>query len=244
MQERTHHPSGPLALAVALAAAAGFVDAHIYVAVTPVFVANMSGNLIHLGILLGSEDRTQAAATLLALTAFTAGVIAATVHHDRQVARGRQVHPAFLLAMESGLLLALTAWLVLAPVSFAVRPRAADLPVIAIAALAMGIQAGALRRVGEIAVATTYGTGAIVRIGEKVVLAARRADRSSQHRRRVAITVLVVVLISYVAGAAAATLAGTSPWLLALPATALVACAITSRATHLVETDQPSPTPS
>ena len=32
---------------------------------------------------------------------------------------------------------------------------------IVLAAMAMGIQAGALRRVGEIAVATTYGTGAI-----------------------------------------------------------------------------------
>ena len=43
--------------------------------------------------------------------------------------------------------------------------------------VAMGLQATALRRVGQIAVATTYGTGAIVRVGEKVALAARRADR-------------------------------------------------------------------
>ena len=71
MQERTHHPSGPLGLAIALAATAGFVDAHIYVNVTPVFVANMSGNLIHLGISLGEGDWFPALATVLALGAFT-----------------------------------------------------------------------------------------------------------------------------------------------------------------------------
>ena len=34
-QEPAHHPSGPLVLAAALAAIAGFIDAHIYVHVTP-----------------------------------------------------------------------------------------------------------------------------------------------------------------------------------------------------------------
>ena len=239
MQERTHHPSGTLGLAVALAAAAGFVDAHLYVNVTPVFVANMSGNLIHLGIFVGDGGASPAMATLLALTAFTAGVIAATLHHDRRVARGREVHPAFLLAVEGVLLVGLTAWLVIVRTSFTARPRAADLPVLAVAAFAMGIQASALRRVGEIAVATTYGTGAIVRIGEKVVLAARRADRSSTHRRRVAIAVLAIVLVSYVAGAAVATLAGSSPWLLALPTVLVLACAVTSRSAReaLVEVE-------
>ena len=233
MQERTHHPSGPLGLAIALAATAGFVDAHIYVNVTPVFVANMSGNLIHMGISLGEGDWFPALATVLALGAFTAGVIIATVHHDRQVTRAREVHPAFLLAVESALLVVLTTWLIAIPTTFTARPRTADLPVIVLAAMAMGIQAGALRRVGEIAVATTYGTGAIVRIGEKVVLAARRADRSSVHRRRVAIAVLLVVLVSYVAGAVIATVAGSSPWLLTVPTAVLVVCALASHVGRL-----------
>jgi uncharacterized membrane protein YoaK (UPF0700 family) len=240
MQERTHHPSGPLGLAIALAAAAGFVDAHIYENVTPVFVANMSGNLIHMGIAVGNEDWNPAIATLLALGAFTAGVIVATVHHDRQVTRAREVRPAFLLAVESVLLLALTTWLIAAPTSFTARPRAADFPVLVVAAMAMGIQAGALRRVGEIAVATTYGTGAIVRIGEKLVLAARRADRSSIHRRRVAIAVLVIVLVSYVAGAVIATVAGSSPWLLAVPTVVLIACAVASSLGRLPAEQRPA----
>jgi uncharacterized membrane protein YoaK (UPF0700 family) len=229
MQERAHHPSGPLALAVVLAGAAGFVDAHIYVNVTPVFVANMSGNLVHLGIFAGDGDRSAAVATLVALGAFTLGVIGATLHHDRRVARRRAVHPAFLLAVESAMLAGLTAWLILSPVPFTTDPRAADLPVLALAAVAMGLQAGALRRVGEIAVATTYGTGAIVRIGEKVALAARRADRPTVHRRRVAIAVLVVVLVSYVAGATSAAVAGASPWLLCFPTAALIGSAVAIR---------------
>ena len=51
-QERAHHPSGPMFLAMVLAVVAGFVDAHVYVHITPVFVANMSGNIVHFGIAL------------------------------------------------------------------------------------------------------------------------------------------------------------------------------------------------
>ena len=229
MQEHTHHPSGPLALAVALAAAAGFVDAHIYVNVTAVFVANMSGNLIHLGIIVGDGSWGRAVASLIALAAFTLGVIAATVHHDRQVSSGGSVRPDVLLTAEAMLLFGLTAWMVTSKPVFSPEPRAVDFPVIVLAGLAMGIQASALRRVGEIAVATTDGTGAIVRIGEKVVLAVRRADRATEHRRRIAIAVLAVVLASYVAGAIAATAAGSAPLLLGLPTLVLTVCAIASR---------------
>ena len=226
MPEQSHHPSGPLVLAIALAAAAGFVDAHIYVNVTPVFVANMSGNLIHLGILVGDGSWIHVAGSLLALAAFGGGVVIATVHHDRQVAQGETVRPGFLLSIEAALLVVLTGLLVSTGV---IPQRHRDLVAIALGAVAMGIQAGALRRVGEIAVATTYGTGAIVRISEKLVLAMRRADRATGHRRRVAIAVLAVVLVSYVAGAVVATLAGSSPRWLAVPSIVLIACAASGR---------------
>ena len=229
MAESTHHPSGPLGLAVALAASAGFIDAHIYVNVTPVFVANMSGNLIHLGILVGDGAWRPALASLLTLLAFTGGVAAATVHHDRQVARSMAVTPTFLLAAEAVLVLGLVGYLAAAPVTFSSEPHPRDYPVLLVAGLAMGIQAAALRRVGQIAVATTYGTGAIVRIGEKLVLAARHADRATEHRRRVAITVLVVVLVSYVAGAVAATVVGDGAAVLAAPGLVIAGCALVSR---------------
>ena len=229
MPEPAHHPSGPLAVAVALAVAAGFVDAHIYVNVTPVFVANMSGNLIHTGILLGDGSWRTALASLLTLAAFTGGVVAAAIHHDRQVQRSRRVQPTHLLGAEALLLACLTTWMVLAPVAFTTQPRPVDYPVLLVAGVAMGLQAAALRRVGDVAVATTYGTGAIVRIGEKLVLAARRADRTTGHRRRVAIAVLALVLVSYVGGAVVATVAGSSPALLLAPTIVVGASAIASR---------------
>jgi len=229
VSEPTHHPSGPLAVAAALAASAGFVDAHVYVNVTPVFVANMSGNLIHLGILIGDASWRTALASFLTLAAFTTGVVLATVHHDWEVAHARPVRPSFLLGVEAALLLALAAWMTTASIGFSAQPRPIDYPVLLVAGVAMGLQASALRRVGQIAVATTYGTGAIVRIGEKLVLAARRADRTTEHRRRVAIAVLTIVLACYLGGAAAATVAGRNAALLAVPGLVIAACALASR---------------
>jgi uncharacterized membrane protein YoaK (UPF0700 family) len=97
--------------------------------------------------------------------------------------------------------------------------------VIGIGAFAIGIQASSLRRVGSIAVATTYGNGTIVRIGEKLALGLRRAERTSSSRRSATIIVLVGVLCCYVGGAAAASALGSSPFLLLIPAAVLLAFA-------------------
>ena len=90
----------------------------------------------------------------------------------------------------------------------------------------MGMQAVGLRRVGETHVSTTYGTGAVVRLSEKLVLAFRQAPRPGDLPRRSTITVLVAVLVAYVAGAAGASAAGASPAWLLLPAAIQVAAAI------------------
>jgi len=227
--EHSHHPSGPLALACALAAVAGFVDAHVYVHVAPVFVANMSGNLIHLGVFVGLGQWGRATGSTLAVLAFLAGVIGAIVHHDRELRRAGRVRPDALLAVEAVLVLSLPLLRLLFDRSFHAQVRLADVPVIVVASVAMGMQAAALRRVGAIAVATTYGTGAIVRIGEKVALAVRRADRTGDARRRVTVAVLVIVLVSYVGGAAAAAVLGSSPLYLLIPGIALLLSAVAVR---------------
>ena len=64
------HVSGSARLAMVLAATGGFVDAFIYVRVTPVFVANMSGNLIRLGIASGGKNWISAASSAVALAGF------------------------------------------------------------------------------------------------------------------------------------------------------------------------------
>lgn len=200
-----------------------------YVHVTPVFVANMSGNLIHLGIVAGLGQWQAAAGSAIALVAFLLGVVAAVTHHDLRLRRRGHLSAESILGVEAALVLALPLlrwWL---GDGFSATPRLVDVPILAIAAFAMGLQAAALRRVGEIAVATTYGTGAIVRIGEKLALARRRADRTTPHRRSVTVAVLVVVLISYVAGAAIAAVTGGGAEVLAAPGVALAVAAVVLR---------------
>ncbi len=224
--ETRHHPSGPLAMAISLAAVAGFVDAHLFLNVTSVFVANMSGNMVRVGIEVGEGNWTTAVGSFAALIAFTTGVIVAIAHHDHQLRHGRRVRPDRLLVVEAVLTLALPVILIVFDVQFSASPGGIHGLVIAIGALAMGIQASALRRVGEIAVATTYGTGTIVRIGEKVALALRRAERVGEGRRMTTAALLVIVLLSYIGGAAIASAAGSSATLLFIPPAVLIGFAV------------------
>lgn len=230
-QERAHHPSGPLTLAAVLAVVAGLVDAHVYVHVTPVFVANMSGNLVHLGIFAGLGSWRAAVGSTVAIVSFLLGVVAAVIHHDRRLRRRGRVGADSLLGVEAALVLLLPVLLWASGAGFSAEPQLVDYPILIVAAFAMGLQAAAIRRVGEIAVATTYGTGAIVRIGEKLALAARRADRATDHRRRFTIAVLIVVLMSYVTGAAIATLIGGGTWILVVAGLVLAVLSVAVRRT-------------
>ena len=88
--ESTHHVAGPLTVAVGLAATAGFVDAFVFQNVSAVFVANMSGNLIRVGMAVGDLDGHAVAASAIALVAFTLAAIAAATAIDRHVAGCRR----------------------------------------------------------------------------------------------------------------------------------------------------------
>lgn len=219
--ETAHHPSGPLVLACSLAGVAGFIDAHLFLHVTNVFVANMSGNMVRIGIFTGSGDWSIAAGSVAALFAFAAGVVVAIAHHDRRLRQDKPVRPDELLAIEALLTLSLPVILIVFDVEFSNRAVPVHYLVMGIGAFAMGIQASSLRRVGSIAVATTYGTGTIVRIGEKLALGLRRAERTSVGRRSATIIVLVGVLACYVGGAAVASALGSSPLLLLIPSAVL-----------------------
>ncbi len=241
--ETSHHPSGPLVLAVTLAGVAGFVDAHLFLYVTNVFVANMSGNMVRVGISSGSADWAIAGGSVAAVIAFVTGVVVAISHHDRQLQREGRVRPDDLVVVEALLTLSLPVILLVGDVEFSSRPDAIHFVVIGIGAFAMGIQASSLRRVGSVAVATTYGTGTVVRIGEKVALALRRAERTSLGRRSATVAVLVGVLAGYVGGAAAASALGESPLLLFIPSVVLFVSAGAVRGvgvTTTVRREQPT----
>lgn len=213
-------------MVAALAAAAGFVDAFVFQRVTPVFVANMSGNLIRLGMSAGAHDGHQAVAALVALAGFAAGVTAGAAHLDTHVRSERPPNPAALLFVEASLLIALALMLRTTDIGFSPSTKAADYPVILIGAAAMGLQAIALRRVGQVAISTTYGTGAVVRLSEKLALAFRGTPRPENHRRRISIAILGTVLLSYVFGAFVAASWSATPYLLFIPAGVSLICAV------------------
>lgn len=225
-------PSGSLRVAATLAAVAGFVDAHIYVHVTPVFIANMSGNMIHMGIFAGSFAWEAAEGSFVAVLAFLVGVMGATAYHDRRLRLRLPIRPNVLLWVEASMIGVLAVALIAGDVRFSESPVLVDFAYIVLGSAAMGIQTTALRRVRSVQVATTYGTGTIVRIGEKTMvrLASRvRIRRPSSELSSIPTVILVVVLIGYVGGAALAAMLGSTHWWLFLPVFALVVAAVDLR---------------
>lgn len=222
------HVTGSARLAMVLAATGGFVDAFIYVRVTPVFVANMSGNLIRLGIASGGKNWISAAASAVALAGFLVGVFISTTYLDVRLRAGRRPVPTTLLMVEAALLVVVAVTVTAAGARYSSSIHGIDYIVVVFGSVSMGMQAVGLRRVGEVAVSTTYGTGAVVRIGEKLALALRRSARPGDHRRRVTITVLGGVLVSYVAGASLAAALQSYRDLVFLPPLVLMAAACSS----------------
>jgi len=139
------------ALAISLAALAGYVDAIGFLSADRYFVSFMSGNTTRLAVELMTTP-AQALIPALLLAGFTlgvaiGGVIAALAGHVRK--------PAVLSFVALLLLLAAAA-------------HNAGLHAAATAAmvLAMGAVNNTFQRNGEIAVGLTYMTGALVRLGQ------------------------------------------------------------------------------
>jgi uncharacterized membrane protein YoaK (UPF0700 family) len=214
---------------VVLALTAGFVDAHLFLHVTPVFVANMSGNLIKLGVATGQVDWSGVLGSATALVAFVAGIAAATVRHDRRVRAGERLRPDHLLAAEAVLVLLIPVLVVGLHLSYSASSVGRDYPVLVVGAFAMGIQATVLRRVGSVTVTTTYTTGSLLQATQETVLTLRGRPRPPQAWHEKAMVVLGIIIASYVIGAAAASALGSSSALLLLPGGALLISALVWR---------------
>ena len=213
--------SGTLAVAVALSMVAGWVDAHVYLHVNEVFVANMSGNLIGLGMFVGLANWAEAWPSAVALAAFVAGVAVGTQLNRRPLRYSGPGRTPVLLGIEAVMLAVLAAVLIATPGDEARHGWPAVSVVICVGAGAMGVQAAALGRVGSIAVTTTYGTGSLVRVGQNLVPPAAGVAPDHSARNRV-IRVLASLLSGYVGAAAISALLGGAPWLMTLPVVALV----------------------
>jgi uncharacterized membrane protein YoaK (UPF0700 family) len=146
-----------VALACALSALAGYVDAIGFLHLNGLFVSFMSGNSTRLGVSL-SEGQWSSAATSLGLIALF--VIGAAAGSLILLGRGVNRQPWILLA--EALLLAIAALCY----AFGLSKAA-----VAAIVLAMGLENAVFQIEGGAGLGLTYVTGALVKVGQLVAVA-------------------------------------------------------------------------
>lgn len=151
------------ALAICLAALAGFIDAVAFVETHGFFVSFMSGNTTRLGVGLAQQARSAGIAAGLVAT-FVLGVTAGSF--TGHIARSRR-RVAILLLVAT--LLTLAAGLA------ALDARTAAIVAMA---LAMGAENAVFERDGEIQIGLTYMTGTLVKLGQRLAALFRGGDRT------------------------------------------------------------------
>ncbi len=214
--------SGSLPFAVTLTAVAGFADAHIFLNVVEVFVANQSGNLVLLGMGAGEGRWSAALRHAVAIVAFALGVAVVSRIHERRRRSGRRLRPDLVLGAEALLLLLVAGWIAAGDDAGA---AVLVYPVLVMGAFAMGLQTASLLRVGAVNVATTYATGSVARLGSEGALAIDPGDSPDARTHRRALVVLVSIVTAYAGGAALAAWAGDADAWLLLPVMVLVGAA-------------------
>ena len=161
-------PKARNVMLVSLSLAAGCVDAVGFLALGHVFVANMTGNTVLLGLAIGQWELGAALRALTALAAFIGGVAAGATILD-QDREDREAWPPIVtlaLALELLVLIAFAfGWIRAAP-----EPAGeATYILICLSSFAMGVQSSAVRRLGIPGVATTYITGTLTNLTEEAI---------------------------------------------------------------------------
>jgi uncharacterized membrane protein YoaK (UPF0700 family) len=198
------------ALLLTLTAAAGSADAVSYLGLGRVFTANMTGNLVLLGIAIGQGQLAGSIRAVIAFAGFVIGVLLGVrlTEGFPSPSGGRQgggratprwPHSATLaLLAEVGLLLGLVAgWEIIGERT---APVAIDI-LIALSAGAMGMQTAAARRIGVVGVTTTFVTGMLTGL-----IAALVTGGSGRRQATLWAATLACLLIGAAAGAAVFTI--------------------------------------
>jgi len=154
-------------LLMGLTFAAGSVDAISYLALGRVFTANMTGNIVLLGLAVAQSLGPQTQRSVVALAAFAGGVaIAANVGRPRGHEEVWPARVTLALALEAVLLtgFAIAWW------AFDRRPVAESvLVLVALAGLAMGMQSATARQLSVKGVTTTFVTGTLTTLVSDIV---------------------------------------------------------------------------
>jgi uncharacterized membrane protein YoaK (UPF0700 family) len=214
------------ALLILLAATSGYVDALSYLGFGHVFTSNMTGNTVLLGLALGQGRVLDASRSAVALAGFLAGVAVGALVVDR--GERRAIWPSTVTAGFAVEALILVALAIGGAVAGAAPNDALLYALIALSAIAMGIQSVAVRALGVSGVTTTYITGTWTTLISSLTNWLRSARRLGSLVRpsspppasaRLQAAVVVIYVLAAVAGAVAET-----RWLLGaavLPAIAL-----------------------
>ena len=207
-----------LAWAVLLSVVAGFVDAVCYLSLGRAFAANMTGNLVELGIAAADGHWRQSLWLGSIIVAFLAGVLIA-----RLILRAHR-SPRLSLVIEGAMIAAAGTGLL----------GGAATPLLA-AALALQNEIGLH---GMVAVNIAFITGDIQQLGERLVgetLPAARKGGDKQPR------VILAILLCYAAGAAIGSVGAHfgAASLFAPAAILLAAAALPARSTGLAARERP-----
>lgn len=205
-------------LLLALAFAAGYIDALSYLGLGHVFTANMTGNTVLLGIAFAEFDIGAIRRSGIALAGFLVGAAigAWIVERDHSDSRWPRA-VTYTLALESGILFTFAAFWYL--IHDTAKTPTTTGTLIVLSALAMGLQSAAVIRLEITGIATTYLTGTLTNLA--ALLMGRSLRKSKPFHRSV---MLAAVWIAYIGGAviAAVDLPRNLMLALVLPATLIM----------------------
>jgi uncharacterized membrane protein YoaK (UPF0700 family) len=213
-------PTGTLknTLVLLLTGAAGYVDAISYLALGRVFTANMTGNTVLLGLSLVQGDPEGAGRATLALVGFLAGGAAgAWIAYRGPSEEGWPRGVTVALIVECVLLAALA------------NDQSSTLAIrVVLAAVAMGIQSAAARRLDLFGVATTFVTGTLTNL---ISLVVRHGvlPSASGHGKRLLAAVWGVYVLGAMAAGTTLQVAADLAWLVPAGVVAVVVVLATTR---------------
>ena len=185
---------------LALAFAAGSVDAVVYLGLGHAFPANMTGNTVLLGIATAHGDATDALRSAVALGGFSIGVmlgvlLLASTRRWPANAAGALIGQTVVLAA------ILSAWLVVGS-----PPATIRYALLGAGGIAMGLQSAAVRAAHTGGIATTYITGTLTNaLGALTSRLTRRSAEGAddRHTRRLAERSWLLYAVGALVGAVA-----------------------------------------
>lgn len=163
------HTRSKKIMALVLTFSAGWIDIVGYLAIYHRFAANMTGNTIHLGQELSRYKLPEMAVTGAVILAFLVGSVAGRSLIEWGARRRLRSIASVTLVIEAALVL-----LVASPAFASVQagnPLQAWLP-LAVLAVAMGLQAATLTRIGPLTIHTVFVTGMLNKLGQLLARAA------------------------------------------------------------------------